>query len=621
MNHSYNDSLAGNTARFRLLELDAASSIDSPLVCHLTTYDYNEHPSYEALSYVWGVDPAHRTIRLNNSRRSLIRPNLEQALRYLRLTSTSRTLWIDAICINQEDDDEKSNQLPLMRDIFSGATQVLIWLGGPNEAVESAFSYMLSDSVGIDPDDHEFVNVLPGLLQIFQNSWWKRMWTAQELIVAHVPPILVCGHAELSWTYLDNMISYLDAVSTNSITFEVDMQPVETISVLRQHWRMQQQEQKENSLDLLTLGNLLMSTSDRQAHDPKDQVFALLGIASTDPRTNITGSYRDSISSIYQKAMVEVLLSRRNLEFLRFACLPQSSNGHELPSWCLDFSVPDWNAHREGFPTFSLRSRGWDDRTNRFEGYDFGRALEVYHFSGLGAIKVLGAKIGTISGSWMSKAEDTRPICLQAILEDVQKLEMNIMETLSVRIGRERASRFVEKGIVWQTLDGGPVRFREVEAWRQLQRAGFENTDQLEYYELLRLWTQQYLSSPPESKDNDGPNLRASNNAQKLSTFGNEVSKTLFSQISALIHRRVGKAVFFTESGLVGRIDTSIDEPPADDQDILCILQKCTRAVVLRPCNDGRYQILTFAYVQDIFEESDTAIQSSRYEEEWFEIC
>ncbi|KUJ08242.1 heterokaryon incompatibility, partial [Mollisia scopiformis] len=98
-------------------------------------------PKYEALSYVWGSEENPATIcvcdKSDDSPFSTrktwtsmpITRNLEVALRHLRYSVRRRVLWVDAICINQRDDEEKGRQLPRMGDIYQRARSVAIWLG------------------------------------------------------------------------------------------------------------------------------------------------------------------------------------------------------------------------------------------------------------------------------------------------------------------------------------------------------------------------------------------------------------------------------------------------------------------------------------------------------------
>ena len=93
-----------------------------------------DRPGYEALSYTWGDPLDTRTVMLKDQPFQVTK-NLEAALRNLRhrlihgTKSNDRVLWIDAICINQTDIQERNVQVRRMLDIYKSATRVVIWLG------------------------------------------------------------------------------------------------------------------------------------------------------------------------------------------------------------------------------------------------------------------------------------------------------------------------------------------------------------------------------------------------------------------------------------------------------------------------------------------------------------
>ena len=97
--------------------------------CSLKTVSLDDDPSYEALSYVWG-DPKlpEKTISLQR-RRFQVTPSLESALRHLRHEETERTMWVDAVCINQDDMGERSVQVKQMQSIYARTSHLVIWVG------------------------------------------------------------------------------------------------------------------------------------------------------------------------------------------------------------------------------------------------------------------------------------------------------------------------------------------------------------------------------------------------------------------------------------------------------------------------------------------------------------
>lgn len=116
-----------NATSIRLLTLCPGNTLDE-IKCDLKTVSLADKPEYEALSYVWGS--TKRDYTLTCDRRSLkITKSLHVVLRRLRRTSHARVLWIDQLCINQDDLQERSEQVQIMREIYRNARLVVLWLG------------------------------------------------------------------------------------------------------------------------------------------------------------------------------------------------------------------------------------------------------------------------------------------------------------------------------------------------------------------------------------------------------------------------------------------------------------------------------------------------------------
>ncbi|KAI8165321.1 hypothetical protein K4K50_010510 [Colletotrichum sp. SAR 10_71] len=110
----------------------------SILSLELRTVSLNEEgASYSALSYVWGSPSEPQQIEINGQPFHVTQ-NLHDALQQLRRDGVSSWLWIDAICIQQSDLEEKTHKVGMMRDIFSNAATVYIWLGLGIEETDQA---------------------------------------------------------------------------------------------------------------------------------------------------------------------------------------------------------------------------------------------------------------------------------------------------------------------------------------------------------------------------------------------------------------------------------------------------------------------------------------------------
>lgn len=112
-------------------------SVDEPLHCSLQTARLDSLPAYEALSYTWGDNATKELITMNGN--SFVAfGNAHDALLELRDPVSPRTIWIDAICINQEDIEEKQHQILLMKNVYERASQVVIWLSKPRSDADLA---------------------------------------------------------------------------------------------------------------------------------------------------------------------------------------------------------------------------------------------------------------------------------------------------------------------------------------------------------------------------------------------------------------------------------------------------------------------------------------------------
>ncbi|KAF1828623.1 HET-domain-containing protein, partial [Decorospora gaudefroyi] len=163
--------------RIRLLTL-LPGLLNDPIYGELEHVSLSAKHTYEALSYVWG-DASDTSSMILDRTLYPITKNLECALRYLRSKEAPRVLWVDAICINQDDQDEKSEQVPMMGEIYSRATKVYAWLGEADRQINCIFDILQDD---LDDDIlHEEFNWLRAL---YMRPYWRRVWIVQELVLA-----------------------------------------------------------------------------------------------------------------------------------------------------------------------------------------------------------------------------------------------------------------------------------------------------------------------------------------------------------------------------------------------------------------------------------------------------
>lgn len=193
---------------FRLLELLPAATLKADISCRLQHQRIGSAPPYEALSYTWGDGESTCRIAVDGLR-FWVRRNLLDALRRLRQSRTERIIWIDAICIDQDNTKEKNVQVPLMRDIYAGAEQVVVWLGEETSDTGTAIKFIpvLTQFARFDYPElwlwqlrkEDFLRGLSSLITLFIRQWWTRTWTIQEVSLAS-KVLVLCGSYKVDWS-------------------------------------------------------------------------------------------------------------------------------------------------------------------------------------------------------------------------------------------------------------------------------------------------------------------------------------------------------------------------------------------------------------------------------------
>jgi hypothetical protein len=136
--------------------------------------------AYEALSYVWGQSDEHESIQIGEDHLE-VTPNLHAALLRLRDPGLTRVNWIDAICINQADNEEKSHQIQRMAQIYGVASRVLVWLGEAADDSDQAIEIIRSTDRVPKRRANGFAMPAPRLERyslnaLLQRSWFRRIW-------------------------------------------------------------------------------------------------------------------------------------------------------------------------------------------------------------------------------------------------------------------------------------------------------------------------------------------------------------------------------------------------------------------------------------------------------------
>lgn len=276
----------------------APGSGDEPLSAQLELVNAAQAPRpYEALSYTWGSDPPSNFLWLHGCALA-IRPNLEAALLSLRLPTQPRLLWVDAICINQGDVDERSRQVQYMRLVYKHAARVVVWIGVKSPGVGLAFELArrlvdLREMVeeqkrscsGVDPKAIQDLrdgilsdmppDTLGRMYQLIQRAYFTRVWCVQE-VVASKFAVLKCEELEIPFVdMVEHVILARHAVPT--------MAHDQPLHLWYSIWQAKHSGNEKSSAGVEgSLGkmlDLLDVMRPFHATDPRDKIFALQGIS------------------------------------------------------------------------------------------------------------------------------------------------------------------------------------------------------------------------------------------------------------------------------------------------------------------------------------------------------
>jgi hypothetical protein len=387
----------------RLCTLQPGSG-DDPVNCTLTTVSLDDKPRYEAVSYVWG-DASMRQEIVVDSKSLLVTVNLHTALRYLRWKDRPRVLWADAICINQQNIDERSSQVSFMDNIYREAVEVQVWLCEEEEVIpekpldtsdlmirpfdarrfneylkregfsrpqpplismshdsmkptvvdaleilrlftdrrhfhEMPFFYTTpSLEVELSPKWHEILHMISLILS---RPWWKRVWVVQEVVVAADSTVHIGVHQAPLSLFIEAVESYrghIDCCQTsiifsnwwygNATVAEVlhsSFLSVYSLAAIKRYYN-------EGSLHS---GLAFQVSSSREASDPRDRVYAFIGLFRGQRNVlDIVPDYGVSVSELYANVTRMMIRDRRSLMPLELVVSVQD-NLFGLPSWAID---------------------------------------------------------------------------------------------------------------------------------------------------------------------------------------------------------------------------------------------------------------------------------------------
>lgn len=357
--------LSHDNREIRVVIIEPSLERSMPIRCTTRKISLNNSPTYHALSYAWG-DPTVTASILLNDVETQVTTNLEAALRHMRLQheqpeQPELRWWIDAICINQSDPVERGQQVHLMRDIYSEATGVFVWLGEELDDGKLALETMQRLMECHQEAGWNIVAVLDAInrlqgtaafkaiIRFFERSWWSRLWTVQEVVFAK-EILVACGNVSLPWDFFHhwsrivvakNIPTEWTVVGTHDFLKILVTQGCADVFT-KSFLRMEYLKHKSTLLDLQhILGGLV---DNMECTDPRDRIYGTLGLA-IDSESFDRPDYTISVSTLYIKVATIMVQRHQDLAILYHAPprRPAAAEEVALPSW-----VPDWTPR--GYP-------------------------------------------------------------------------------------------------------------------------------------------------------------------------------------------------------------------------------------------------------------------------------
>lgn len=288
-----------------------------------------------------------------------VTPNLWDLLHQLRDAQKSHFLWADAICIDQSNVAERSQQVRLMGDIYAKASKVFVWLGVKDSRAQAAFlgiemavNMMAGNPQFVDnyggyssSDLDAFDQLKPGersmtheILRLFENPWFSRVWVLQEVGLAS-KVIVICGSEVIDWNHIGSVAMFFRKKEKLLLEHLNCSAVVNKVFHLYLTFQRSFEDIRNEFLYVLDNARPYLAT------DPRDKVYALLAhrTAQTEHgKPFVEPDYSMSLLEVYRDLTLRMIECDSNVEVLSAV---QHDPGlqvidDDFPSW-----VPRWDQH------------------------------------------------------------------------------------------------------------------------------------------------------------------------------------------------------------------------------------------------------------------------------------
>jgi hypothetical protein len=346
-------------SQIRLLHVHPSKWMDADITCHLSVESLdNPDLVYETLSYVWGKSYHNHFLRVGNVSVPVTN-NLWHAMKQFRYNDIERIIWVDAVCINQSDIQERSDQVSKMGKIYSRCASVEIWLGDPRKDVDLAFKFIAEWATGVTAEGKpasftQYISLYPkegqslddfdentehmrtarAMGSLARRHWWKRSWTVQEFLL---PPkgTFHCGphtlDREIFFQCVWHSMKHVPGQLSPCCSIDLPIDWLYHLGV----WMQRPREFIYPRLNPFGLYHLVSLFRFRLATNPRDKVYGFLGVSGYDTTGN-EPDYTLPVEVVYERLFISAIRQTKRLDILCCLMTERPSN------FALSSFVPDW---------------------------------------------------------------------------------------------------------------------------------------------------------------------------------------------------------------------------------------------------------------------------------------
>ncbi|CAN9171890.1 unnamed protein product [Alternaria alternata] len=643
----------------RLLEIISVE----PIVCKLSIVSLLDKPEF-ALSYTWGDASVTEPI-IVEGRSIAVTTSLTHALKavYFQWTegccsddNSGHRIWIDAVCINQPDVQEKNSQIPLMYKIYTSAQRTFCWVGLPTPELLRAFdifAYLFQEIDSRSKNEQEGENLLqsidvdlealiPRMSHLFSTRYWRRMWIVQEVVLSK-EALLVSGTRALPLAAISCVNNWLEVygsrhdstsapVSGEEQSLEIEAiyakirgaKYQEIAKIERARFFVEERAaywSEEADVHFCRTGMYLYnSLSTYAATNPKDLVYGLMAVSGFtlaidySPAKTVADVYCDFVAKWLSTCGPESL--KRDGGDLWF--LAHAGIGH---SWEMIPGLPSWA------PNFVAISE-LKEAQGRMFCIVKDRSIEAFGDHRL--IPTCSAESLHCAAAFVDEIADTGPAITKFTAEDEPRaqwiqwaVEALVRSPIHTESRRHRAFGLLEailhmsfmrhkhtKEEMYSTTYGYPqlvhwFLFLLFQAWT----FKYKNDDEHAFYAAF---CTDHVWDSDEFDPYESARWRLMRATPKLSSPG--LGQTIYYWITAL-ERNSGLRPFETKEGYFG-----LCPPLTERGDIIAVLCGCSNPVVLRKVGD-HYSHVGVCYVSEYMsDEKRSGLNAASFEARKIEI-